>query len=75
MLTPKEDDLQVQVIPILARKDGFEVALGTFNRRPAAEAPARREAVDVGVHWKCRDSEGLGHHHAGRLMSNSWQGF
>ncbi len=75
VFTPKEDDLQVKVVPAIGRKEGLEIGLGALHRAALGEAPAGGEAEDVGVDREGRHAEGLAHHHAGGLVAHAGQGF
>jgi len=63
MLTAVENDLQVEAVPGVARKELFQVSLGLRDVFSGGEFPAGCEAVDVGIDRKRRDAEGLSHHH------------
>ena len=74
MLAAVEDDLQVELVPLLLGKAFFQVALGLFDVLALGELPALGEAVDVSVDGKGGHAEGLGHDHGSRLVADAGQG-
>ena len=75
MLPSEEDDLQVQVVPALLRKDGFEVSLRSLDVGPVGKSPASSKPVDVGVNREGGHTEGLSHDHACGLVAHAREGF
>lgn len=56
MLPTKVDEAQVQVIPLVLRKQHFEIRLCLLYCLALRQAPSQRQAVDVCVHWECGNS-------------------
>ena len=71
MFAAEEDDLQVYLGPGGLGEHRLQVTLGPLDGGVVREAPARREAVDVGVHREGRHPEALGHDDAGGLVSDA----
>ncbi len=63
MFSAVEDDLEVELVPRFFGENFFKIAFGLDDVFSAAELPSFGEAVDMGVDWKCWDSESLCHHH------------
>ena len=61
VLSTKEDDLQVERIPFIGRKERLEISLGTRDVLPIGEAPSRRESMDMCVDRKRGMTKGLAH--------------
>lgn len=59
MLPAIKDNPQVQLVPVFLGKELFEGTLRIRNILPAGELPALGEPVNVGVHRKRRQPEGL----------------
>lgn len=75
MLASEEDDLQVKLVPRVAREEVLEVALRLHDVLARSEFPAGGEAVNVGVHGEGWHAEGLRHHHRRGLVAHAGQGF
>jgi hypothetical protein len=73
VLPAVEDDSQVQLVPVLPRKEFFQIHLGLHHIPAVAELPPLRESVNVGVHRERRHPERLRHHHARRLVPHPRQ--
>ena len=59
--------LQVQLLPQALGEQRLEVCLCLLHAAPVGQAPALRQAVNVGVYGKCRLPKGLAHDHAARV--------
>lgn len=68
VLPAEKNNRQMEPIPIAVRKKPLEIPLGAFHRLSFRKAPTRREAVNMGIDRKRRDTERLGHDDARRLM-------
>ena len=75
MFSSKEDDLQVQVVPVFLRKDSLEVALGSLDVGSVGKTPSSGKPVDVGVDREGRDAKGLSHDHPCGLVADTRKGF
>ena len=71
VLAAVEDDLQVELVPLVLWEEPLGVALGLLHVLPVGEIPAVHQAVDVGVDREGRDAEGLRHDHRRRLVPHA----
>jgi hypothetical protein len=75
MLTPVENDLQVQVIPAFLGKQFFQIRFGLFDTFSIGQAPPLGQTMNVGVNWKRGHTKRLRHHNTGRLVPYTGQSF
>ena len=66
----KENDLQMQVIPFLFRKNFLEVFLCLLYGFAIGQTPTGRQAMNVGINRKCRYTKRLSHHDTGSLVTD-----
>ena len=74
-LSTIEDDLKMELIPGLLRKQTLQIRFCTLDAYSTAQPPTLSKPVYVCIHGKGRHSEGLGHHNGGRFMPHAWQRF
>ena len=70
MLSPVENDLQVQVVPGIHGEQPFQVVLGLHHTFSAGQSPSLRETMNVGVDWKRWNPKRLRHHHTGGFVAD-----
>lgn len=63
MLAAVENDLKVQFVPRVPRKNLFQIALRLDDVFPATEFPSLCQAVNMGIDRKCGNTKGLRHYH------------
>jgi hypothetical protein len=69
------DHREMHACPVFAREDGLQIALGFLDALPVGESPASGKPVDMRVHGKSWDTEGLNQHDTRRFVAHSGKGF
>ena len=75
VLSPVENDLQMQPVPGLFGKHAFEIRLGLNHALSARQTPALGQPMDVGVDGKRRNAEPLAHDDRRRFVADAWERF
>ena len=65
----------MQGVPLLAGEEAFEILLGLHDVFSGTEAPALREAMNMGIDREGGHPKCLTHDHRGGLVSHRGQGF
>ena len=73
MLAAVEDDLQMESVPSLDRKELFQIRFGLNHILSIGQSPTLRQSVDVRIDRERRYAEGLGHDDRCRLMTDTRQ--
>jgi hypothetical protein len=75
MLAAVEDDPQVELVPMLAGEELFQIPLSLLDTPPVRQFPPLGEPVNVGVHRERRFAKGLRHHDTRGLVPHPRQRF
>lgn len=70
-----EDKAQVQLVPMLAWEQFFQVLLGLLDVVATGEFPALGKTMDVGVDGEGWHAEGLSQNHRGGFVADAWECF